>query len=179
MILLLIMYITLVDISEVIDWICIDRYKTEQQYIGVNWAEHPILANDHLKTNIAKALLESSVKYDIDPMLILATMWRESYLDNKVASLEKLGAKGEKGLMQILPKGVCDKNCDFSTIGGQVDCGAKCLKSNIVACNGNISYGLSRYRSGGKCMETKAGKRRYRLYKLLKKVLKYGKEENH
>jgi len=179
MLLYIILAVSLSDITNAIDWLCTEKYEKEQQNIGVKWAEHATLKNENLKTDISQAVFDASIAYDIDPAIILSTMWIESRLDNKVARLKKTGLRGELGLMQILPKGVCSQKCDLSNVNGQIMCGAKCLKMNIDACNGSVLYGISRYKSGGKCMATKAGKQRYKLYKILQKVLKYGKEECH
>lgn len=168
--LILIFFVGLINISNAIDWLCDDYYKLEQKKLGVTWGKHSLLKRPELKNDISKAVKSASLKYQMDPFLILATIWKESRFDIKVIKLKHKGPKGSLGLMQILPHGICNKNCDLNTIEGQIDCGTKCLAQSIKYCNGNISQGFSNYISGNGCRNINAGKRRYVLYLKLKGV---------
>lgn len=163
-----ILLIGLLNISDAIDWLCSDYYKIEQKRMRVIWGKHPLLKRPELKNEISQAVESASLKYQMDPYLILAVTWPESRFSPGIANLKIKGLKGELGLMQVLPKGICNKECSFDTVEGQIDCGTKCLSKSIEGCKGNISQGISNYISGNGCRDITAGKRRYNLYLKLK-----------
>jgi hypothetical protein len=153
-------------IFDAIEYLITDEYDREQKSLGVNWGKHPLVKNPQNIPLIARAVLKSSRRHEIDPMLILAVAWRESRLCPSVSSLRVESRLGAKGLMQNL--GISTRGCDFKTISGQIDCGAKWLKINMQDCK-TLEGALAQYMRGRDCTPLRAAKSRVKLYERLKR----------
>lgn len=153
-------------ITLAIIWLCTVEYSHEQRRLGVRWGKHPILEKDNKITEIAEAVHESALKYEIDPYLILSVAWRESRFVPKIANLRWTGKRGEIGLMQV--HGVAARGCCQKSISGQIDCGTKYLKQSLDLCKSTIG-GLSKYMTGKSCRHIYPAKRRHQIYRRLRK----------
>lgn len=154
-----------------VDHLLTVEYQAEQARLGVNWGVHPE-ANTDLKRDVSIGIAQAAMSTGLDPELIAAVAWRESRFSRGVFSLDRRGAIGEKGLMQV--HGVAAKGCDLSTAQGQIMCGAKWLKHSIDRCNGDTVGGIARYMSGYECKPTggfgKTCRSRNNLYKRLRRI---------
>ena len=147
------------------------EYEREQQRLGVEWGEHP-QADSDLKSDVSIGIAQAALSTGLDPELIAAVAWRESRFSPDVISMDRRGAIGEKGLMQV--HGVAAKGCDLSTAQGQIMCGAIWLEKSINKCNGDIVGGIARYMSGYECKPSggfgKTCRSRYNLFKRLRRI---------
>jgi hypothetical protein len=134
--------------NSMIKWLCIKRYKAEQNRLGVNWGKHRLLKNRKMLNEISIAVVYSSITYDIPKSIILSTAWFESKLNRRVIIGERLGDKGEYGLMQN--HGLSAQNCNLNTIQGQINCGSNWLKLAYEKCGNSWIKAFVAYRSG-KC----------------------------
>jgi len=124
---------------------------------------HPLADNADALTEIADALDDAAQEYQVPPLLLVSMAWFESSFRVDVLSLKKIGALGEKGLLQTGPHAVRDGRCDTSTIAGQALCGARWLAVARDGCDGSIERGLVLYASGRTCDKNKSKKLRYRI----------------
>lgn len=129
----------------------------------VRWRRVPFLA---------RTIVDAASRYGLDPLLVAVVVrYESSYWEARKGATRGrgrhkrpadptadplLGAKGEKGLMQVW--GSAASGCDLSTAEGQLDCGCRWLASRIASCDGDIACGLSRYQ-GKTCEEPTRGRR--------------------
>ncbi len=131
-----------------INWLCTTRYKAEQKHMHVNWGDHPLLKEPERAKEIADAVDAAAQATGFEVSTILTIAWFESRLEKKVGTLEKKGSLGEMGLMQCHGKAV--KNCDLTTIQGQVTCGSNWLKTCLDTC-GSLKGAIAYYATGKSC----------------------------
>lgn len=97
----------------------------------------------------ATTLRDAGEHTDIDPLLLLAVAYRESSLHPDVARCRRTGARGELGLMQVMPSGYaltfapdgcdqCDPVCSIHT-------GARFLASLREHCGGSTWRWVAAY----------------------------------
>jgi hypothetical protein len=118
---------------------------------------HPKHGDIEWATEIAMAIEEAAIAYDLDPWLLTAMAEIESDFTPAVLSLKKLGPGGEKGLLQ------CGKDCArkcphfMDNVQGQALCGARWLRMAFDVCEGKGGRhsdewaGLAYYASGKYC----------------------------
>jgi hypothetical protein len=168
-------YATPIDrVQESTEYLINEYYQKEQVKFGADWGNHPYSADDAAIMEISRAAYIAGLESGIDPLLLLAIAWKESKLAPTVARLERLGAVGEKGLMQL--HGVASKDCNLQTVAGQFRCGARWQAYNIDYCN-DTEAGVARYMQGWTCKPERKGRlwrkarSRMRLYHKLRKVV--------
>lgn len=83
-----------------------------------------------------------SAAHDVDARVILMTSFFESSWRTDV-----IVGIGERGLMQL--HGIAAEGCDLETQRGQLDCGARALRTALDAC-GSLRGALTMYATG-KC----------------------------
>jgi hypothetical protein len=132
--------------KSMIVWLCTVQYKAEQKKLGVKWGPHPTLKQQKLIDEIAYAAEHAARKNDLPVSLVLVTAWRESRFLKSVSTLERLGLRGERGLMQV--HGTAAYGCNLKSVSGQVLCGARWLRRSLDACDGDLFGGITMYRSG-------------------------------
>jgi hypothetical protein len=100
---------------------------------------------DQERQRIAQAVLESSEKYGIDPMLLVAVMWEESDVRPWVHS-----PKGAIGLMQVMPHMSAPASMagNLTTIENNIELGCLILADNIRRLG--VEDGISSYFWGSK-----------------------------
>lgn len=83
-------------------------------------------------------------RYEIDPLLIAVTIAQESafYIGGQK------GKAGERGLMQVMPHGVCGKGQDLKSTQGQILAGARCLAMARTQCGDDARKMICAYMSG-------------------------------
>jgi len=97
------------------------------------------------RADLVATIVHISNEYNIDPMLMIATLYRESSFKMNVT-----GKIGEKGMGQV--HGLAKRGCEMSTEYGQIDCAASWMAKMIKQC-GSVNNGVSAYLSG-KCKPT-------------------------
>lgn len=110
-------------------------------------------------------VIEQSDRYGIDHLLVAQQIELESNWQ-----ITAIGARKERGLMQVMPRLVKDR-FDLKTAQGQIEAGVFILRNAIGACRGDLLQGINRYKSG-KCKPIlKRSRWIYRNYK--KMIRKY------
>ena len=123
-----------------------------------------ITKNDCYRARLVKTIVSVSDRYDVDPMLMIATLYRESSF-----KMNATGRIGETGMGQV--HGVARRGCDMKTAHGQIECAARWMHKMELKC-GSVNGAISAYLSG-RCKPKRrvlaALKRRVNLATRLKK----------
>ena len=116
---------------------------------------------ERAKAQYVPIVVREATIQQIDPLLPGIVISHES---SWIA--ETIGKRGEKGLMQIMPDGFCDKGQEIDTPEGSIEAGVACLRIWLDRCEGDILGALSGYqRKTGWCTPyIPAAKRRYQAY---------------
>lgn len=114
---------------------------------------HQLNKNPEERNSFSQEILDQSQKYDIDPYLLTAMIYLESTFRTNAT-----GGIGEQGLSQV--HGIAARGCDLKTPRGQIECGARYLRSRIDHC-GSIRGGLAAY-AAGRC-KVKPGEKLFRV----------------
>lgn len=139
---------------------------------------HPIIGDPLHRAAVREAGLAAGSRYDLPPDLLWSICYRES-----VFTLDRVGTRGEIGMMQVGAKGraYCAEACGTNTTAAeQIACGACWLDAGRTWCGGDLRRGLTAY-AGGKCHAKTAGVvravyLRYRVWRKLRSLV-YGPEE--
>jgi hypothetical protein len=102
--------------------------------------------DDEVRVDMAKAIVEASHAHGIPPLLLTTIVYNESTFE-----MTALGKLGEVGLTQV--HGVAARNCDLTTIPGQLECGAKWLAHYFPICK-SWEKSLTAYATRGFCVST-------------------------
>jgi hypothetical protein len=132
-----------------------DVTLTSVMYLVQNYQHHPIADDSDLMIEIADAIDAAAHEYDVPALLLVAMAWHESKFRVDILSLKKIGALGERGILQTGPHAVRDGHCNTTTIQGQAKCGARWLSLARRRCGGDVERGLALYASGHTCDKTK------------------------
>ena len=104
-----------------------------------------ITKDANYRADLVAIIVHISEEYNIDPMLMIATLYRESSFKMNVT-----GKIGEKGMGQV--HGLAKRGCEMSTAYGQIDCAARWIHRMELKC-GSVHGAVSAYLSG-KCKPT-------------------------
>jgi len=132
----------------------------------------PLMRDAELRLQMARAIVETSQNHGIPPLLLTTIVYNESTFE-----ITALGKLGEVGLTQV--HGVAARDCDLTTIEGQLDCGAKWLAHYYPICK-TWEKSLTAYATRGLCVsESITTKERisYRM-RMWKKIQKEFNETN-
>jgi len=99
-----------------------------------------ITKNATYRHSLVSIIVSSSKKYNVDTMLLISTLYRESSFKTNV-----VGKIGERGMGQV--HGIARRGCNLKSISGQVDCSSRWLSRMIAKC-GSVKGGMSAYLSG-------------------------------
>jgi soluble lytic murein transglycosylase-like protein len=133
------------DVSEV------DRIEKSIKWLLRKNPRHRLVKSQPERHKFAKDIITKANKYDLSPYLLTSIIYLESTFRT-----DARGKIGEHGLTQV--HGMAAYGCDLSTQGGQIECGARYLRSRIDHC-GDVRSGLTAY-AGGRC-RAKYGERLY------------------
>jgi len=128
---------------------------------------------DRVAERLSAAFIMAANQYDHDPLLLAAMAMRESSLSREVSECHRLGARGERGLMQL--HGVaarlapCDDQCDVVC---SIQSGAWWLSEVRQTCPGSTwrwvaSYGWSRCTTEEEARADVATQRARELYMMV------------
>jgi hypothetical protein len=101
---------------------------------------------EYLALSFFSASLGKDGEKDIPPLLLVAMAQLESELVAFRYGRPIRGKLGELGMIQL--KGGATRGCEFSTVGGQIECGARYFRKLLVANDGNLVKSLTEYASG-------------------------------
>ena len=93
---------------------------------------------------MARAIVEAAQAHGVPPLLLTTIVYNESTFE-----MTALGKLGEVGLTQV--HGVAARECDLTTIPGQLNCGAKWLAHYYPKC-GTWEKSLTAYATRGLCV---------------------------
>ena len=99
-----------------------------------------ITKNEEYRAWLVEMIVSISKKYNVDPILMIATLYRESSFKMNVT-----GRIGEKGMGQV--HGIAKRGCDMKTARGQIDCAARWMHRMNLKC-GSVKGMVSAYLSG-------------------------------
>jgi hypothetical protein len=99
-----------------------------------------------VRIDMAKAIVEASQTHGIPPLLLTTIVYNESTFE-----MTALGKLGEVGLTQV--HGIAARNCDLTTVPGQLECGAKWLAHYYPICK-SWEKSLTAYATRGFCVST-------------------------
>lgn len=106
--------------------------------------EKPLMKNAELRLQMARAIVETSQNRGIPPLLLTTIVYNESIFE-----VTALGKLGEIGLTQV--HGLAARDCELTTIEGQLDCGAKWLAHYYPICK-TWEKSLTAYATRGLCI---------------------------
>lgn len=104
-----------------------------------------IMTDATYRADVAATLVAAGTAHDVPPLLLTAIAFRESTFDHAA-----IGARGELGITQIMPRWERVLGCDLTTLGGQVDCSARMLAQHHRTC-GSWPGALTLYATGKGC----------------------------
>lgn len=99
-----------------------------------------------VRIDMATAIVEASRAHGIPPLLLTTIVYNESTFE-----MTALGKLGEVGLTQV--HGIAARNCDLTTVPGQLECGAKWLAHYYPICK-SWEKSLTAYATRGFCVST-------------------------
>lgn len=106
---------------------------------------HPTPAIRARVQAVAPIILAEAAAQRVDPWVVAAVAFRESGFDPTVT-----GARGELGVMQILPNGAALSVCPellgrLRDPAANIRCGVRILAHSLRVCGHYLAFGLSRY----------------------------------
>jgi hypothetical protein len=125
-----------------------------------------------VRADMAIAIVEAARAHGIPPLLLTTIVYNESTFE-----MTALGKLGEVGLTQV--HGVAARNCDLTTVPGQLECGAKWLAHYYPICK-SWEKSLTAYATRGFCVstsDTTKSKISYRMRQWKKIELEFGVTE--
>ena len=97
----------------------------------------------------AATIREAGARTDLDPLLLLAVAYRESSLHPDVARCRRTGARGEQGVMQVMPGGYALRwapdGCDQCEPVCSIHTGARFLAALREHCGGSTWRWVAAY----------------------------------
>jgi hypothetical protein len=121
---------------------------------------------------LAKIITKAANKYRVDPLLLSTIIEIESAFNHKMQ-----GSRGERGLAQIMPRGVCSQGQNLRTETGQANAGAHCLRMCFDRCE-TLDRALTMYACGKCRSRSKRTQKRikYRVKLYRKNQQKFGEK---
>jgi hypothetical protein len=113
-----------------------------------------IVTDDAYRDEVEIALVVAGEARSVPPLLLTMLAFRESTFDSTA-----IGAAGELGLFQVMPRWRHVLGCDLDTVGGQADCTARMLASYYGTCK-TWQGALTLYATGKGCATGPATTRR-------------------
>ena len=121
--------------------LCEETEKTHIEYVRHFLQNYP---NRMEKTLALIPAIENACnKNEVDPLLVVIIAGFESSFRSSVT-----GARGEKGMLQVMPNSVCSNGHELETAEGQIQAGVACLAMSRDVCDGSIYQMISMYASG-------------------------------
>jgi hypothetical protein len=124
-----------------------------------------IMREKPYRKNVVESLVRNARRHDVPVLLLTTVAFRESSFDDQA-----LGALGEFGLMQVMPRWRKVLGCDFSSAAGQIDCAARMISRYKETCK-SWQGALTAYATGKGCttgpLTTKKIQHRIRQWKRL------------
>lgn len=98
--------------------------------------------NADYRYELAEQIGTAAASTKVPPGLLTVLAYKESSFLPKAE-----GGQGEKGLLQVIPGGSADQDCDLDTAEGQLDCGSRWLRVCYKKCK-NWYGALMAYKTG-------------------------------
>lgn len=124
-----------------------------------------IMRDKAYRKTVVASLVENSRRHDVPALLLATVAFRESSFDDQA-----LGALGEFGIMQVMPRWRKVLGCDFTSAVGQISCAARMISNYKEKCE-SWQGALTMYATGKGCttgpLTTKKIAHRIRQWKRL------------
>jgi hypothetical protein len=114
------------------------------------WPKSPIVTNEKSRIDLAIAIDEASIAYEIDHYLMVAIAYREGSFRGRKDG--KLGEKGTFQVMKLTAKFInkhIDPECTLDTLKGSAICSAALLDYGRKKCR--TKHGMVIYYASGHC----------------------------